>query len=328
MKVGGTRTVTQVAIFLLFFIVPILDLFRMDLMQLRFYVLRKSFSFSEGYILLLSVLLIVFFFVGISKWFGRQFCGWMCPHNTFSAYITKFTGSENLKNKPQVQKLLNILLSVIFAPVIAFSMVAYFFDPIILFRDIITLQWNSWAIGAYAVLIILFFIMIFRLRSIFCRTACPYGMFQMILSDKDSRNGGIKNMFRGAGLVLLILVMTIMGLLGYSIMTTSGFSVSIDKKIQGIPAGEYITYAYGLDIRNNYKEPVLYQVEYDGIPSAWDSKLPSVLKVEGNSSLEETMMFRIDQASLGQNFSILIKVKSEDGHVIEKNLSIFPVASK
>lgn len=138
-------------------------------MQLRFYVLRKSFSFSEGYILLLSVLLIVFFFVGISKWFGRQFCGWMCPHNTFSVYITKFTGSENLKNKPQVQKLLNILLSVIFAPVIAFSMVAYFFDPNILFKDIITLQWNSWAIGAYAVLIILFFIMIFRLRSKFCQ---------------------------------------------------------------------------------------------------------------------------------------------------------------
>ena len=42
MRVGVARPVTQVAIFLLFFIVPLLVLFRMDLMQLRFYVLRKE----------------------------------------------------------------------------------------------------------------------------------------------------------------------------------------------------------------------------------------------------------------------------------------------
>ncbi|WP_164984847.1 4Fe-4S binding protein [Ammoniphilus sp. CFH 90114] len=328
MKVGVARPLTQVGIFVLFFIVPILDLFRMDLMQLRFYVFRKSFSFSEGYILLLSVLLLVFFFVGISKWFGRQFCGWMCPHNTFSVYITKLTSSAKLKHNPGFRQFLNIFLSILFAPVIAFCMIAYFFDPLTLFKDIITFHWTSWAVGAYALLIMFFFIMIYRLRSKFCRNACPYGMFQMILSDKDSSARGFKSMFKGTGLVLLIIVIALVGLLGLSIFTTSGFSASINKKIQGIPAGEFVTYAYGLEIQNNSNKEVQYEVEYEGVPSLWETNLPEYITVDKTATHEETMMFRVDKTSLSQNFSILIKIKSQDGHIIEKKLNIFPVAQK
>ncbi len=328
MKAGATRPLTQVGIFLLFFIVPLLDLFRMDLTQLQFYVFRKSFSFNEAYILLLCVLLLVFFFVGISKWFGRQFCGWMCPHNTFSVYITKITGMDKLKSNPALRKFLNIFLSVLFAPIIAFSMIAYFFDPITLFQEIIGLQWNSWAFGAYALLVLFFFFMIFKLRSNFCRNACPYGMFQMILSDKDSRPGGFKNMFRGAGLVLLIIVVSLMGLLGFSIYSSSGFSVSIDKKIQGLPTEDYLTYAYGLSIHNNYNREVTYSINYQGIPDGWDVKLPEQISVGSSGTHSETMMFRVDKHSHNQNHSILISIRSDDGHLIEKQLNIYPVAPK
>ncbi|WP_134700234.1 4Fe-4S binding protein [Ammoniphilus sp. YIM 78166] len=328
MKVGATRPLTQVGIFLLFFIVPLLDLFRMDLNQLQFYVFRKSFSFNEAYILLLSVLLLVFFFVGISKWFGRQFCGWMCPHNTFSVYIAKITGTDKLKSSPTLRQFLNIFLSVLFAPIIAFSMVAYFFNPITLFQEIISLQWNSWAFGAYALLVLFFFVMIFKLRSNFCRNACPYGMFQMILSDKDSRPGGFKNMFRGAGLVLLIIVVSLMGLLGFSIYSSSGFSVSIDKKIQGIPTEEYLTYTYGLSIHNNYNRKVTYAIDYQGIPADWDVKVPKQISVSSSVTHSETMMFRVDKHSLNQNYSILVTIRSDDGHLIEKQLNIYPVAPK
>ncbi|WP_161798182.1 4Fe-4S binding protein [Aneurinibacillus tyrosinisolvens] len=93
------RTITQISILLLFFIVPLLDIFRIDLVDLHFYVLRQRFSFSDGLILLLTVLLLVFAFVSIAQWFGRQFCGWMCPHNTFSGYLTKITHSKRLKRK-------------------------------------------------------------------------------------------------------------------------------------------------------------------------------------------------------------------------------------
>lgn len=328
MKVGAARPLTQIGVFLLFFIVPLLDLFRMDLNQLQFYVFRKSFSFNEAYILLLSVLLLVFFFVGISKWFGRQFCGWMCPHNTFSVYIAKITGSDKLKSSPALRQLLNIFLSVLFAPVIAFSMIAYFFNPITLLHEIISLQWNSWAVGAYGLLVLFFFIMIFKLRSNFCRNACPYGMFQMILSDKDSRIGGVKNMFRGAGLVLLIIVVSLLGLLGFSIFSSSGFSVSIDKKLQGIPTEEFLTYTYGLSIHNNYGREVKYSLNYEGIPAKWDVKVPDEVAVSSSSTHSETMMFRVDKTSLNQNYSIIITVQSDDGHLIEKKLNIYPVAPK
>lgn len=324
-----TRLFSQMGFFILFFLVPILNIFRMDLIQLRFYVFGKSFAFNEGYILLLCVLLMIFIFVGISKWFGRQFCGWMCPHNTFSVYIIKLTNSHALKNSPGLRKLLDIGLSVLFAPIIAFSMVSYFFDPFTLFKQIFTLQWTSWSVGAYLVLVGFFFIMIFRLRSRFCRHACPYGMFQMIFADKNSsRADGLKNMFKGTGLLLFLIICSLLGLLGFSIATTDGFSAMVEKQIQGAPAGDYSTYTYDLKIQNNQHEEMKYYVTYEGIPTGWDVKLPEEIMVEGSKTHAEPMIFRIDKASLNNNHDILIKLDSTDGHHMEKKLIIFPVLNK
>lgn len=328
MKVGAVRPLTQVGIFLLFFLVPLFNIFRMDLIQLKFFVFGRSFGFNEGYILLLCVLLMVFIFVGISKWFGRQFCGWMCPHNTFSVYITKITNSKTLKANPVLRKNIDVGLSILFAPVIAFSMVSYFFDPIVLIKEILSFEWKSWSFGAYILLVIFFFIMIFRLRSNFCRNACPYGMFQMILADKDSKVGGIKNMFRGAGLLLFIIVLSLLCLLSYSIFSSSGFSATLEKQLQGVPSGEFVTYTYILKIQNNQNQRMDYEVKYEGLPSAWEVKVPEKIQVEPNEAHDETIMFRIDEGSLNQSHNIEMEIKSQDGHIIEKKLTVFPVVRK
>lgn len=328
MKVGAMRPLTQIGIFLLFFFVPLFNIFRMDLIQLKFFVFGRSFGFNEGYILLLCVLLMVFIFVGISKWFGRQFCGWMCPHNTFSVYIAKITNSKTLKANPVLRKNIDIGLSILFAPVIAFSMVAYFFDPIVLIKEILSFEWRSWSFGAYMLLVVFFFIMIFRLRSNFCRNACPYGMFQMILSDKDSKAGGIKNMFRGTGLLLLIIVSSLLSLLAYSIFSSSGFAATIEKQLQGIPSGEFVTYTYILKIQNNQNETMNYDVKYEGLPPTWDIKVPEKIKVDPIRSHEETILFRIDKSSLNKSHNIKMVITSQDHHLIEKKLTIFPVMAK
>ncbi len=328
MKVGAVRPLSQIGIFILFFLVPLFNIFRIDLIQLKFFVFGRSFGFNEGYILLLCVLLMVFIFVGISKWFGRQFCGWMCPHNTFSVSITKITHSKTLKESPALRKNIDVGLSILFAPVIAFSMVAYFFDPIVLIKEILSFEWKSWSFGAYVILVVFFFIMIFPLRSNFCRNACPYGMFQMILSDKESKSGGVKNMFRGTGLLLLIIVLSLFSLLGYSIFSASGFSATIEKQLQGVPSGDFVTYTYILKIQNNQNEPMNYKVRYEGMPSSWEVKLPDQIQVEPANTHGETIMFRIDQSSLNKSHNINMVITSQNRHIIEKKLTIFPVAGK
>jgi len=323
MKKNSIRHLVQIGIFILFFIVPLFDIFRMDLMQLRFYVFGKSYAYNEGYILLICVFLMVFGFLAISKWFGRQFCGWMCPHNTSSRLIHKILNSKVAKGNMGLRKVLEIFLSAIIAPFIAFSLISYFLDPIKLFGEIVTLNWKSWSFIAYITLVIIFFVIIYRQRTAFCRGVCPYGMFQMSFADKNSRTGGIKNMFRGPGLVLLIMIISLLSLLGITINSTVGFSATIGKELQGVPAGEFLTYTYTLEIQNSQKNPMTYHVEYTGIPSSWEVHTPTEIKVDSATTHRETLLFRIDELSKNQTYPITIDILSNDGHKIEKKLNIF-----
>ncbi|GEN32796.1 4Fe-4S binding protein [Aneurinibacillus danicus] len=319
------RMLLQATILILFFIVPLLDIFRIDLVHLHFYVLTKSFSFNDGYILLLTVLVLVFTFVSISQWFGRQFCGWMCPHNTFSVYLTKITNSKTLRNNAGLRNAIDIGLSLIFAPLIGFSMIAYFYSPKDLFEEIITFDTGAWSFWAYILATVFFFVMINRLRHSFCRSACPYGMLQMILSDKNSRTGGIKNMFRGAGLVLTLLMTVMTSILLFSIFTNTGFAVSIGKNLQGVPAENRIIYTYNLQIENLKDKPATFTLTYQNVPESWDVILPSRVKAEPNSVASETLLFRIDQGSIGKNTAIMIIITNEEGKKIEREISIFPI---
>ncbi|AMA72537.1 MULTISPECIES: 4Fe-4S binding protein [Aneurinibacillus] len=319
------RAFMQVTILILFFIVPLLDIFRIDVTHLHFYVLTKSFSFNEGYILLLTVLVLVFTFVSISQWFGRQFCGWLCPHNTFSKYLTKITHSRTLRNHPALRTVLDIGLSLVFAPIIAFSMIAYFYNPKDLFREITSLDTGAWAFWAYVLTTIFFFIMVNRLRHVFCRNACPYGMLQMILSDKNSRTGGIKNMFRGTGLVLTVLMAVMVSILLFAIFTSTGFTVSIDKNLQGVPSENHIIYTYNLQVENLRDKPATYKLKYKNIPENWDVILPTEIKVAPHSVANESLLFRIGRKSIGENTTITIVIINEEGKTIERKISIFPI---
>lgn len=328
MKINNIRPFVQMGIFILFFIVPLLNIFRMDLLQLRFYVFGKSFAYNEGYILLICVLLMVFSFLAISKWFGRQFCGWMCPHNTFSLLINKILGSDTLGKNKGLRKAIELALSAFIAPLIAYCLISYFFDPFILFREIITLEWKSWSVVAYITLVCIFFVMIYRLRTAFCRLACPYGMFQMSFADQNSRTGGVKNMFKGPGLVLFLMVVTLVSLLGITMNSTVGFSATVGKELQGIPAGDFLTYTYTLKIQNNQKEPMTYHVKYSGIPASWEVHTPEKIIVGPNAKHSEVLLFRIDKPSVNQTYPITIDITSEDDHVIQKRLIILPVEMK
>lgn len=328
MKRNTIRPFVQIGIFILFFIVPLLDIFRMDLLQLRFFVFGKSFAYNEGYILLICVFLMVFTFLAISRWFGRQFCGWMCPHNTFSFIVNKTLDSGMIRKSKELRKLIELGLSALIAPVIAYCLISYFFDPITLFKEIIALEWKSWSVVAYITLVCIFFVMIYRLRTSFCRLACPYGMFQMSFADKNSRTGGVKNMVKGPGLVLLILVVSLVSLLAITVNSTVGFSATIGKELQGVPAGEFLTYTYTLKIQNNHDKPMTYHVLYNGIPATWETRAQEKITVEPGSNHTELLLFRIDKPSVNKTHPITMDITSEDGHVIHKKLIILPVEKK
>jgi len=132
-------------------------------------------------------------------------------------------------------------------------------------------------------------------------------------------------MFRGAGLVLTLLMTVMTSILLFSIFTNTGFAVSIGKNLQGVPAENRIIYTYNLQIENLKDKPATFTLTYQNVPESWDVILPSRVKAEPNSVASETLLFRIDQGSIGKNTAIMIIITNEEGKKIEREISIFPI---
>lgn len=318
------RSLIEVTALVMFFLVPLLNLFRIDLVNHHFYLLTEKFSFNEGYILLLAILTLVFTFVSISQWFGRQFCGWLCPHNTFVGYLLRITRWEALKN-PTSRKLMDLLLSIIFAPIITFCLLSYFINP----YDI----WHTLSSGnllnitgiSFIVLVVFFFIMINRLRYKFCQNACPYGMLQMILSNGNQKRSISKTMFSGVGLVLLVIMTALVSCTLYFSMTSSGFYMSLAKKVDGVPSANQMIYSFNLTVENLKDYPVHYTVTYKGIPQTWQSSIPEKVDLSPSEVKEFPIVFRIGDSDLGKNYIIDVSVTSETGKTVTKKLTLFPI---
>ena len=251
----------------------------------------------------------------------------MCPHNTFSGYLTKITNSKTLKNNKGLRNVIDIGLSIIFAPIIAFAFVAYFYNPVDLLNDIISLNFNGWAFWFYLIIIAFFFIMINRLRHNFCRSACPYGMLQMILADKNSRQGGIKNMFRGVGLILTLVLTVMVSVTLYFIFTSPGYSMSIakNKQLQGLEMNHHLIYQFDLTMENLKTSNETYKLELTGVPKEWVVEAPSEFTIPAQSTYQNKILFKVTEDSYDKNNLIKITVINADGKAAIKEINVFPV---
>ncbi|MGD8189965.1 4Fe-4S binding protein [Brevibacillus ginsengisoli] len=318
------RSLTQVIALVLFFLVPLLNLFRIDLVNQHFFLLTEKFSFNEGFTLLLAILTLVFTFVSISQWFGRQFCGWLCPHNTFVGYLIRVT-KWNILSNPTVRNVIDLLLSIIFAPIITFCLLAYFINPLDIWHTIISGNFLNITGIAFIVLLVFFFIMINRLRYKFCQNACPYGMLQMILSNGNQKRSLSKTMFSGVGLVLLVIMTALISCTIYFATTSAGFYTSLTKKVNGVPSEKQLIYSFDLSVENLKNNPVHYTISYKGLPQTWQSTTPSEADLAANEIKEFPLVFRIGEADLGKNYIIDVVITSETGKTVTKKLTLFPI---
>jgi ferredoxin-type protein NapH len=181
----------------LFFLSPVFDWFRIDMIAQRLVVLGKAYPFEQQYLQWLPL----GFYGGVLAialtcvFFGRIFCGWGCPHNTMTEWTRALRAAVGREEKPRWMKLAirkQPLLQVVFAllsPAIAllmtfgltFLLVGFVVPP-------------AWVLGQYASgqphIALLFGQFLFTLIGLFllycghdfCRTCCPYGMGQSISS--------------------------------------------------------------------------------------------------------------------------------------------------
>ncbi len=98
------RRISQTVAILVFFAVPLLNLFRVDLVERRFYLYGRSFPFGAVnpigvpiLVIIVVAFLLAFIFVllpAVNLVAERGFCGWFCPQTMLSE-VGELSGVAN-----------------------------------------------------------------------------------------------------------------------------------------------------------------------------------------------------------------------------------------
>ena len=201
------------AFFLLFLLVPILDIFRFDLYQNHFiflwhpWVLEINASQSTlemSLNMLLRFLLPIGLVVGVGvfiswKW-GRLYCGWLCPHfsvvEMINGLMRRASGKLTLWDKEYLpesqQDGTNIKTNkgwwgVTFLAVFIFSftwavvLLTYLLPPTEIYGNLFTGELTRNQFTFITVATCLFMIEFTFARHLFCRFGCAVGLFQSLI---------------------------------------------------------------------------------------------------------------------------------------------------
>jgi len=220
------RNIGQMAFFALFMFAPVLDIFRLDLYEGNFILLGFNWTLgltelqhgnataSEAAINILIRVFLPFLalagaFIISSFYWGRLYCGWLCPHYTVVETINKLMtlgiGKPSLwedKNLPEKQpdgsvqktnpiyKTLTFLAIIGFAFLWAVSFMTYLLPPKMIYHNLFTLQLTfnqALFIGVATFLLTIEFAFA---RHFFCRFACAVGLFQSLswMSNNNARS--------------------------------------------------------------------------------------------------------------------------------------------
>ncbi len=307
------RIKTQWIIFISFFTVPILDIFRLDLINQSFHLFTRAFSFQKGFLYLLALLFLVISFVAISKWSERRFCSWFCPHNTVIRLLFKIECNQLLLKAPaSIKTFIIFTLSLVVAMIASFGILAYFIHPIYLAITIIQLQFLTVSGTFFIFLSIILFLLIFFLRQRFCKFACPYGHFQKIFSDHKSRNS-FKDINK---LLFILLLLLLFSMVTFTFLSTQ-FEATIHKNVTGIKVESNKVFSYELEIRNYDNKPHHYIINVD-VPDHWELVFEDCLYIDKKASEKTPLIFFVPKGDFDEYFLLHIEIMESDSNKSER----------
>jgi hypothetical protein len=263
-------------IILLFFLVPYLNLFRLDLHSGHYYWMTRRLSFDQPLPLLLTILMLVFLVLGLSTFRARLFCSAICPHNTLSKGLRWL--ERHRFDQP---------VAIVMTPLIAFTLISYFYEPRNAWRGIAYAE-SPTALAFFAVLCVFLGWLLLRLRSKFCQHACPYGFFQHLFTPANPT-------VLAKSLVALVLVV-LAGAMTVTALSTTASEMSL-KQVSRVQIGQTMTYVYQLGLTNNNRKAAEgFRVKFDPAgPQPEGAGLQDLLQVGPGESQQLTFALRTTQ---------------------------------
>jgi cytochrome c oxidase accessory protein FixG len=196
-KFHRVRKTVQTICVIIFILLPLFDIMRVDLVRQRFYFFGAELWISEFSILFLTMMFLWILVAAMAMIYGRFYCGYLCPQmifseaaNTIEKRITRMV-NRKLSNLGAGARgfLVRALFYVILLPAsvfFTFVFVSFFIPPVDLFHRLISLDIRT-AGGIFGASVTLLTFLDFAfLRQRFCTAICPYGYLQNMLADRHT----------------------------------------------------------------------------------------------------------------------------------------------
>lgn len=188
-KIIYYRRLFQVVGLVFLALIPILDLFRFDLGNNQFLLLGQRFFIHQLYLPIIMFVILMIVLIFFSRIFGRIWCGWLCPQNTW-AELGDYLSALAHKQESSVSKFLKLTISVLvaFCMILFFSFVlmAVFVDPKELWKQAATGNIGGFVGISLVKLTVFGFANMLVIRHSFCWNICPYAMLQKVLANSGT----------------------------------------------------------------------------------------------------------------------------------------------
>jgi polyferredoxin len=167
------RSRVQLVCFLIFLVLPFVNVIRFDIPGQRFYFFGQELWISEFGIIFFALMFLMFVVVLMSVFLGRVFCGYLCPQMIFSEAAMAI--QKRLKRYPQIVFYAAIAAG---STLLAIAFICYFVEPRQLTFGVTTAGGICGAVVTLTTFLDFAFV-----RQKFCTTVCPYGYLQGLLAD-------------------------------------------------------------------------------------------------------------------------------------------------
>jgi cytochrome c oxidase accessory protein FixG len=183
--------------FLAFAALPFFNIVRFDIPRQRFYFAGYELWINEFAIVFFAMMFLMFLVVVSSVFYGRVYCGYLCPQMIFSEasvnlesrlrrWVVKKFIAWSPRSRNWLHRALFYAIVAVASVFLAFIFISYFVEPRDVLRSVFTLDIRTAAGISGAAVTLITFLDFSLLRLRFCTTVCPYGYLQGMLGDKNT----------------------------------------------------------------------------------------------------------------------------------------------
>ncbi len=183
--------------FLGFLAIPFFNIVRFDIPRQRFYFAGYELWINEFAIIFFALMFLMFLIVVASVFYGRVYCGYMCPQMIFSEasiafekrlqkWFTKHHPGWSAPVRKRAAGAVFYLVLGVVSVFLAFTFISYFVEPRDLLHRLLSLDIQTAGGISGAAVTAITFLDFTLVRQRFCTTICPYGYLQGMLGDPNT----------------------------------------------------------------------------------------------------------------------------------------------